>query len=329
MRILVLLLLVGCGTYQFNRAALVPRAAPRMSTGQPQTATGQLGLGATSVTTLGQPTAGDPNAGIEVPSTQLQGNLKMRANENVSFGLIYENGLSAGAEPLKDTQPRVEGGSVYGYGFSLDISIPTGNPAFRVGAGIDAMIWSTPYVEYATCAFGEACFPGTIMQRGRDSVGTIAVSMIPSYKISPEVALFGGVTVRQHPTLEQKGLETDPLFTSPEVDSGPFNYIVSGGAELSLADGAILASGVVYWDMSQTPAKYKPGIGVMVSLPLGRRGPPKPATPGPVFMVPVATPPPPYPPGPYPSPAPYPPPSPYVPAPAPVPPAPYPPPPPL
>jgi hypothetical protein len=323
MRILICLvpLLIACGTYQFNRAALVPRAAPRMASGQPLSATGQLGLGATSVTSLGQPTPGDPNAGIEVPSTQLQGNLKLRANENVSFGLLYENGLAQGAEPLKNTQPRVDGGGVFGYGFSLDVSIPTGNPDFRVGTGIDAMIWSTPYVEYATCALGETCFPGTIMERGRDSVGTIAFSITPSYRVSPEVALFGGVTVRQHPTLEQKGLETDPLFRSPEVDSGPFNYIVSGGAELSLADGAVLASGVVYWDISQTPAKYKPGVGMMISLPLGRRGPPRPA-PGPVILVPTPAPPPPYAPSPYPPPVPYAPPAP----PAPFPPAPPPPP---
>ena len=34
MRILGLLLLVGCGTYNFNRAALVPHATPRLDTGQ-------------------------------------------------------------------------------------------------------------------------------------------------------------------------------------------------------------------------------------------------------------------------------------------------------
>ncbi len=300
-------LLVACGTYNFNRAALVPRATPRMTTGQQLTAPGQLDVGASSVTSLGKPEIGtDANAGIEVPSTQLHGALKLRTGEIAAIGFVYENGLAQGAEKLRDTQPDVKGGGVQGYGFTLDLAIPTGNPNFTVGAGIDAMLWSVPYVEYFTCAATESCFPFQIQTKGRDNVGQLAISITPSLKVSEDLTLFGGITMRQHPTIDAKGQEQDPLFSEPEVESGPANFMISAGGEVALADGALLASGMLYWNASQAPAKYKGGLGMMVSMPLGKRGPPKP--PPAVFMVPQPLPgqyPPPQPyPAPYPPPAP-------------------------
>ena len=94
----LLVLLVGCGTYNYNRAALVPRSTPRMTTGQPLAGKGQLGLGASSVAHFGKPGVGDPNAGIEIPGTQLHGDLRARLGEMVSFGILYENGLDQGAK---------------------------------------------------------------------------------------------------------------------------------------------------------------------------------------------------------------------------------------
>jgi hypothetical protein len=330
MRLLLSLvpLLVACGTYNYNRAALVPRATPRMTSGQPLSAAGQLDVGASSVASLGKPEAGDSNAGIEVPSTQLHGGLKLRVGETAAVGVIYENGLAQNAEKLNSSQPDVKGGGVQGYGLSLDISIPTGNPNFRVGLGVDAIMWSVPYVEYFSCAAGESCFPFSIQTEGRDNVGQLALSLTPSFKVSEDLSLFGGLTVRQHPTIDQKGMEQEPLFSEPEVESGPANVLISSGAELSLANGGLLASGVIYWNASQNPAKYKGGFGLMLSVPLGKRGPPVKSQP-PVIMVPQPYPgqypPQPYPPGPapyppptpYPAPAPYPPPAPFPPTPQP------------
>src|SRR5688572_18741869 len=85
---------VGCGNYTYNRAALVPRATPRMTSGQPIEGRGQLSLGASSVAHLGDPEIGDDkNAGVEIPGTQLFGALKGRIGEIFSFGVLYENGL--------------------------------------------------------------------------------------------------------------------------------------------------------------------------------------------------------------------------------------------
>jgi len=84
----------------------------------------------------------------------------------------------------------------------------------------------------------------------------------------------------------------DPLFTAPQVESGPAQLLIAGGAEFAIADGALLASAVAYWDSSQNIAKYSPGLGVMVTVPLGRPKPPPP-----IPVIPPPGPPPVGPPG--------------------------------
>jgi hypothetical protein len=286
MRLLLALvpLLVACGTYNYNRAALVPRATPRMSGGHPLSGYGQLTLGASSLAHFGGPGVGDPDAGVEIPGTQLFGSLRGQLNDTFSIGLVYENGLDQGAKPLKTTQPPVEGGNVQGYGITADVSIRTSNPKLRVGLGIDAMLWSVPYVEYFTCAAGEACFPYSIVASEKDTVEAFAASVTPSYRTSDDVTVFGGVTVRQHPTIQQKGVEMDPLLDGPDVESGPANFIFSGGVEVALADHALLATAIAYWDVTRDPAKYGPGAALLLSVPFGKRGhapPPQPMPPPP------------------------------------------------
>jgi hypothetical protein len=323
--LLCLLLAGACGERNFNRAALVPRATPRMTSGQPLEGRGQLSLGASSVAHLGDPEIGDdPNAGVEIPGTQLFGALKGRLGQHASFGILYENGLDQGAKKLNKSQPDVDGGNVQGYGLTFDIAIPV-DDKWTIGLGLDAMMWSVPYTSYEV-------FNGTITIRdeGSDSVGTFAASITPSYKLDEDLALFGGFTVRQHPTIQQKGMDIGTVLDDVEVDSGPANYIVSAGVEGSLLDGSVLLMAVGYYDLSRDPAKYGPGMGLMVSLPFGRRPktPPQQQAPGMIYTPMYAPPAQPYPPQPYP-PQPYPPqpypPQPYPPQPpAPVTPAPQP-----
>lgn len=261
-------LLVGCVSDRRRRAALVPRAVPRMTSGQPLTGAAQLSAGVSSVAHLGSPSGDHPSTGLEVPGTQLHGDLRARIGESASFGFIYEDGLDQGATKLTKTAPEVDGRTgVHGYGVSFDVSIRTPSPKFRVGVGADLIIWSAPYVEYETCARDEECFPFRVTKTGRDSATTFAASLTPSYRVAEGVALFGGVTMRHHPHIDQG----DVFDEEPDVASGPLNFLVSGGAEVAFADGAVLASAVAYWDASRDPVKYKPGLGMLLSLPLGRR----------------------------------------------------------
>ncbi|HLL21269.1 MAG TPA: hypothetical protein VK427_04015, partial [Kofleriaceae bacterium] len=126
----------------------------------------------------------------------------------------------------------------------------------------------------------------TIVEGGTDSVQTFAVSVTPSFKVDKDVALFGGLTVRQHPTIEQKGTTMGTVLDDVEVDSGPANFIVSAGVEAGLAGGSVLLSAIGYYDLTRDPAKYGPGLAVMVSLPLGKRRSQQPA-PAPVYAPPA------------------------------------------
>jgi hypothetical protein len=296
------LVAAGCGTYNYNRAALVPHASPRLHSGAPLDGRAELSAGASSVANLGDPGVGDPNAGIEIPGTQLHGDFRL-AMGGLSVGMIYENGLERTAHALKSTQPPVDGGNVEGYGFMIDYAIHTGNPRFWIGLGVEAILWDAPYVEYYTCAAEEECFPYALQTKGNDTVGTLAGSITPTYRID-DFTLFGGVTAREHPTIQQKGMDRDPLFDGPEVESGPVNFVISGGAEYTFPNAPLKLSAVAYWDVTRTPAKYGPGLALLVTLPIGKNAPrvraPMPVYPPPGYVP--AYPPPGYPP--YPPPAP-------------------------
>jgi hypothetical protein len=239
-----------------------------MTTGQPLAGKGQLSLGASSVAHLGDPKPGDtPNQGIEIPGTQLFGALKGGIGDIVSFGFLYEVGLDAGAKKVNASQPDVDHGNVHGYGVALDFSIPI-DERWRLGIGVDAMLWSCPYTSYNTETNGLY----TIVARDTDTVDTMAASITPSFKIDDDIAVFAGLTVRQHPTIDQKGTDvTVPGFNDVEVQSGPGQYIVSGGIEGKVANGNILLSAMAYYDISRDPAKYGPGMAVMMSLPIGKK----------------------------------------------------------
>lgn len=293
----------GCGQFMANRAALAPRATPQLHSGQPLDGTAELSFGASSVAHVTDVGEGDPEAGVEIPGTQIHGDARLRLSEVFALGLVYENGLDETAKRPKEEQPPVDEGNVEGYGITADISIATMDPKLRVGLGFDMMIWSVPYVEYLTCAPSDPCFPDVLIEdRGTDRTETFGVSLTPSYRIGA-ITYFGGLTARQHPTIQQKGTETDPLLEGEgDVESGPFNLIISAGLEAAFMAGALEASFVLYQDVTQDPVKYGPGLGVLVNVPLGRKQPPRPvivdappAAPTPAPDTAPTTPPPPTP----------------------------------
>jgi hypothetical protein len=298
----VLLGLAACGTYQVNRTALAPHATPTMRTGQPVDGIAEFGLGASSIADARKPTVGNDEASVEIPGTQMHVDGRLRLGELFALGLIYESGLDATAhKPKGALQPSVDNGNVDGFGFTTDVSIPTGDPRLRVGLTLEMIVWSVPFVEWRTCV--DNCIPGdgfTYEDEDTDSTGTWGLGITPSYR-SEDLTLFGGLTARQHPTIIQKGLEGDPFLDGEgEVEPGPFNVIVSAGAELAVAGGAVRFSGIIYQDLVADPVQYGPGLAVLVSVPLGRK---KPATAAAVAPQPYPPPQPP-PPQPYPPPAP-------------------------
>ena len=270
--LLLVLAAAGCGTYRANRAALAPHATPQLHSGHPVDGVAEVSAGLSSVAHATDLGVGDPEAGVEVPGTQLHGDARLRLGEAFALGLVYENGLDETARRPREDQPPVDEGNVEGYGLTADVSIATRDPRLRIGLGFDLIIWSVPYVEYLTCVPGDPCFPGvTIMERGVDRTETFGLSFTPSYRMGA-LTWFGGLTTRQHPTIQQKGTETDPLLEGEgDVQSGPFNLLISAGLEAALLGGQLEATVVLYQDLTLDPVGYGPGLAVLVSVPLGRR----------------------------------------------------------
>jgi hypothetical protein len=262
----ILPVLAGCLTYTQHRAAFVPHATPIPNEGQPLANEAELSLGATNAADLGAPTAGNPDAGDAVPSTQLRGELALRATPNFAVGFVHERGLESTATPLTTSQPPVHNGDVSGYGPSLRWSVPTESPAWRVGVTTELLLWSVPWVQYTTCTDPMCPNPGfTTSDRGTDIVPTLALGVTPSYRVD-HVIVFGGMTARNHPTITEK-LGTTTPDSDADVQAGPFNLTAMLGAALDL--GYARASLFLHQTLTRDPVSYRPGVGMMLTIPMG------------------------------------------------------------
>lgn len=274
--VVLLVLLAGCNVNRVNRAALVPHMTPTLRSGAPMETPAELAVGASSLahTRLG---SSDDSAAVEVPGTQVEGAMRLRIGR-ASLGLIYAEGLDSGARPIHDNQPPVEAGNTRGYGLTVSGAIPTGDPRWHVGLNVELMTWSVPYIEYVTCVENCGIEPWMYREEGRASVSQAAIGILPTYNAGTW-NVWGGVTLRNHPTIEQKGIEVGIDFED-EVEEGEFNTVLSAGADFELG-GGFRAGVTVYQVVHGKPASYGPGIAAMFTIPLGQRDAPRAPAPPP------------------------------------------------
>lgn len=260
-----LVVATGCQTYAQHRAALVPHAAPLTTDGQPLESLGEIALGASNLHDWAKPTAGNPDAGIAIPSTQGRGTLDFRASRYLAIGAVYERGFAAGSNPVSSSEPAIKNDDASGFGFHMTLSIPTGTPGLRVALATEIMSWQVPWVQYTTCI--QNCnVPGfTTSDTGYDSVTTLAVGLIPSYRSGP-LTVFGGVTVRNHPTITEK--VESIVADDPTVQAGPVNVTLHAGAELEAGAGVRLGL-IADQTVTRDPVVYGPSLAAMITIPFG------------------------------------------------------------
>lgn len=268
----------GCSTRRVNRAALVPHMTPTLRSGEPMEAPAEVAVGLASVAHLGALDSAEDDDAVEVPGTQAEGDLRVRLGRHAAIGLRYAQGFDATAKQGKPTQPKVDGGDVRGYGFTFHGMIPTGDPRWHVGVGFEALAWSVPYVEYETCIANCGLSPYVYMEEGRATVSQVALGITPTYRTG-RLAIFGGATLRNHPTIEQKGVETG-LDLEDEVEEGPLNVVLSAGVEGELG-GGVRGALVLYAPIPGPPLEYPPSLAATLTIPLGPRDRPAPAAPPP------------------------------------------------
>lgn len=262
-----LAVVAACNVNRVNRAALVPHMTPTLRSGAPMETPGEISIGASSLahSTLG---SSDDGAAVEVPGTQAEGNVRVRVNQRVALGLLYAEGFDASAKKTKEMQPDVDGGNVRGYGFTLAGAIPTGSPQWTVGLNSELLFWSVPWIEYSTCVMNCGGSQWTIVREDRATISQLALGVVPTYT-SGKMTFWGGLTFRNHPTIEQKGTEVGVDVTD-DVEEGSFNTVLSLGGDIELG-GGFRAGLTVYQVVQGKPAQYGPSLAATITIPLGQR----------------------------------------------------------
>lgn len=254
--------------YRVQRTARVPRPAVPLRTGEPLDGPAELSVGMNSFGDVIKPELVDKEASLEVPKAQARSELRFRLGRRGARGelaAIYEQSLESGMQPLDGTQAPVREGAPSGVGLALRYSLATGTPGFSIGAGIEAMSWQIPYVEYRTCV--EYCeendAPLMQINRGTEGVGTLGFALTPTYRTGA-LAIYAGAYTRRHPTIERKGSELFAEDSDRDVSGGNYNLLVHAGVEYRMPVISLLAT--VQQDLTADPVLYGPTFGLAIAL---------------------------------------------------------------
>ncbi len=263
----VLPALAGCLTGNVQRAVRVPHPGVPLSSGQPLATPAELSAGLSNATDVKAPQVGNASQAVEVPSTEMRDELRIRLGQRGTLSLIYEDGFASTSQKPDATQAPIGGGDVRGYGASIGYAFPTSTPGLSIGTTFETMVWSLPYVEYQTCTGIDCTGTTTIIAHGRANPMTIGLGATPSYRMGA-ITVFGGLFARNHPTATRKEMNVR-LDDGGDVSSGPFNLLVHAGIELALAD-RISALVLIHQDVTADPIRYGPGIGVALTGRIGK-----------------------------------------------------------
>lgn len=262
--VLVLAVLGGCypppPVYRVQRAARVPRPTVPLRTGQPLAGPIELTLGASSLGQTRTPAAGTQKESLELPDHQVRGELRLRIGTRGEIAAIHERAVGH-ATKLDPTQADVDSGQPWGAGAAVRYAIhPDGEP-WSVGLDLELLRWMVPFREERVCV--ENCEGVATYQsiRSRSAEATWGFGIIPAYRFG-RVSLFGGVFLRNHPTIVRKGTEYTEA-NDADTNGGPVNLLVHAGAAVQL--GAVTALVLVHHNTDRDPVSYGPGIGLALS----------------------------------------------------------------
>ena len=263
------MLLAGCIVphYVQHNGALVPHAAPVQSTGQPMEQQVGFELGATNLADLAAPESGatgtTPPAGIAVAQHQARMAFAVTPKHGLRFAWFHERAFHGDSHDISPTIPPLDDRSALGYGMAIDGSIPTSTPGFRIGVATELEIWSCPYVSYTN-----EIYSGTMtVERSRDLVGTAALGITPSYHAGNWTG-FGGVTMRNHPTMVEKQ-SSDFVAPDPDVTGGPLNVMAAAGVAFRQDNVEVALD--VHQAVTTDPVRYGPALGLWLRVEGGKR----------------------------------------------------------
>jgi hypothetical protein len=256
----------ACVTNTTYRTARAPHPSVPFANGGKQTTPVEFSGGLSSVADPVKPTLGDESQGVEVPKSQVRGEVRFRVNDRVFAGVVGEAGL--GRQRVADDLPEVADKTVVGLGALLGGSVRL-SPTMRLGWVTELMSWQVPYVEYSVTSVGGVPVFSTL-DRGTDNVLTLGVGLTPSYNDGP-MTIFGGVFARNHPTVDRVDIDIvgGGNTGDPEVRSGPFNALVNVGFSYDFSS-QISGTAILHQNVVQDPVEYGPGLQLALTAKLGR-----------------------------------------------------------
>ena len=242
-----------------RRAAQVPHQQPIAHSGARIQST-EISVGTPNIASSSEPRlAAGENAGIVIPRYVGQLRLRLPIWSSTSVGFHIERGLDKGATVLSANQPSPAGGisggamSVFG---TINIS-----PKFDLGLGGQLWYYLLPVAEYDTCV---NCTDFIFVEKHRDGVAVLSLGILPTYEVTDGVSLFGGLTLRNHPTVEKSDNPIGPVNVDEELEAGPFNAVGSIGADARLSENIKLT---FYWHrpIAASPVVYGTSGGLMLT----------------------------------------------------------------
>ena len=259
-----------------KRSAVVPHAAPIARSGQPMGGNlAEIALGTDTLAPTAAPGENDPDAGLVIPriQTDIAGRLRAGMLEHVDFGFVYRRAFAEKATPVADDLPN-PGRDASIYGASFHISAPTRDPGFRIGFATELSVMDLPFVVFESCIENCAGRPTNTIREDRELVLGYAFTLLPSWRVG-RVSFFGGMTMRNHPTIDKKDVVTSFVGDVKGPTTGPPIFILSAGLEVDIAAGLRAGLGV-YQPVPGGPVEYAPTVSASLTIPLYREAePPK------------------------------------------------------
>jgi hypothetical protein len=273
-RTLVLALLIAPAcvpvpVYRVQRTARVPHPAAPLRSGAPLEGPVELSVGASNAFDTRAPRLADPDASVEVPRTQVRGELRVRVGHGGEIAAIHEQAVETTFAPLDRTQAPVGGDTAWSMGLAVRYAVHFDEaPELYVGLGLEALQWMIPYVEYRSCVENCEGVPQQEVTHGSENIPVLAYSITPTYRSGP-LTFYAGLYAAPHPTIVRKGEELSAIDYDSEVTAGAYNYVLHAGAQVRL--GAITILAQVQNDVTRAPVWYGPSFGLAVAVHLPDR----------------------------------------------------------
>ncbi len=279
--VLVVALLLCAGSaakqpvYVVQRSALVPHVAPPSRTGRPPDGVADLvAQDATFLVPIPPSANAGANAGLYVARTTVTVAIRVRVGENWDLGPRFEYAFTTGQMPVGAYHPVAPSWhtGAFGFGAGVGYSAPLYGDGVRLGVALDVMNYVIPYHEEGTCVANCEGVVGTYVADGSHNVPVASFGIYPSWS-THGVTLFGGVTLRNHPSNTAINTQPSPVSDADrQVSAGPGYWIVGMGAEVAMSRSWRARVELVQ-PLTRSPVDYGPALGVGLTAVLGAGAP--------------------------------------------------------